>query len=165
MNMSIISDRRIKELMRGACTANGLSADFADRVSVSFESKFTRRMGDASYDKMRVRFSIPLFLRASVEDQEDTVVHEMCHIIARHLFGPRISSHGHEWKLCMLKAGRAPTRCHSVDRTGLTRTRKTMETKCGCSTHMVTPAMFTKIASKKTRRYCKKCKGDLYIPE
>lgn len=160
--MDIIGESRVKELMRIACTRNGLDASFADKVSVQFMGNFTSRMGDAHYGKMRVRFSLPLFLRASNKDQEDTVVHEMCHIIAAHKYGVRIKPHGKEWKLCMVNAGYAPTRCHSVDRTGLAKTRKTMKTQCGCRTHMVTPNMYRKISAGQSR-ICRICKGRLHI--
>ena len=160
---TIIQQSRVKELMRQAAMANDLPLSFADSVRVEWNTRFTRRMGDANHTKMRVRFSVPLFERATIEEQENTVFHEMCHIIARELYGSRIKPHGGEWAATMLKAGYKPERCHSVDRTGLKRTNKTCETQCGCRVHLVTPKKFGRIAAGE-KWTCRACGGRLYIP-
>lgn len=156
--MAVISRARIRELMEMACAKNNIHADFASRIRVEWNDRFTARMGDANYSKMRMRLSTPLFIRAFAEEQENTVVHEMCHIIALHKFGRGIKSHGGEWQACMIIAGYEPTRCHDVDTTGLTKTRKTFPTVCGCDKlHLVTQKVWLKIAqgSKYTCRRCK----------
>jgi len=158
----MITRARVRELMCMACEKNDLPPGFADKVRVEFKSRFTARMGDANYTEMRVRFSTPLFNRASAANQENTVVHEMCHIIARHKYlDRRIKPHGYEWQLCMLVAGYQPERCHKVDRTGLKRTTKTMEAKCLCMVHKITPKMWANIYTKKQARNCRRCKGQL----
>jgi len=127
----MITKQRARELMRLTCIKNGFSSEYADHVGLEWNDRFTSTMGHGSHPYMLIRLSIPIYQRASVKDQEDTVVHEMCHIIAFEKFGYGIKTHGTEWKTCMLTAGYKPERCHSVDLTGLQRTRKTCPTLCG----------------------------------
>lgn len=158
----MITKSRVRELMRMACEKNNLPTSFADSVRVEWKDRFTARMGDANYSRMRIRLSTPLFSRASVEDQEDTVVHEMCHIIARHTYKYPIKPHGREWQLSMVRAGYKPTRTHSVDRTGLKRkSTKTQEASCSCAVHKITIKMWVGIQTDKSRRFCKRCKSKL----
>jgi len=152
---------RIREIMATVCEKNGVS-ELESQTSIEWNARFTSRMGDANYNKMRVRFSIPLFALAGEKDQEDTIAHEMAHIVARHKYGKKIKSHGGEWQACMLVAGYKPTRCHDIDTTGLKKSRKTCKTYCNCNTHMVTPKMYGDIA-KGRGRICSKCKGRLTL--
>jgi SprT protein len=94
-------------------------------ITIEWNPRFTRRMGDASYSpitfRARVRLSVPLWPRASEQDRRETVVHEACHIIVKYKFGPLVKDHGVEWKQAMRNCGVEPLRLHSVDRTGLAR--------------------------------------------
>jgi len=108
----------------------------------------------------RVRFSIPLWSRATPKERYETVVHEICHIVANHeaaLKGTTTSSaHGWEWKNLMRKCGVKPERCHNVDRTGLKRTGNRVSASCGCGAHNVTPYVAGRIAAGATYT-CRKC--------
>jgi len=154
----MISRERVRELIRETFRKNGLPESQADQIQLEWNDRFTSRMGDANHSKQRIRLSTPLFRRATVEQQENTVIHEACHVIAREKFGRGIKSHGGEWKACMIIAGYEPTRCHSIDRTGLKKTRKTYSTSCGCAKlHMVTKKVWIQVAYgyKYTCRRCK----------
>lgn len=135
-------------------------------VDVEWNDRFTRRLGDARYkpDCSRVRFSAPLWPRASEKERYETVVHEVCHIVAYHQNrGRRIEPHGWEWQCLMIKCGVEPERCHNVDRTGLARTRKTASAWCNCMEHKITPQMAGRIRFGETRRICKRCRGILQL--
>jgi len=149
------SDPKIREIMATVCQRNGVP-ELASKVRVEWNARFTRRMGDANYNKMRIRLSIPLFARAGEDEQEDTIAHEMAHLVAQHKYGRDIKAHGGEWQACMLVAGYRPERCHSVDRTGLARTNKKCKTYCSCGEHLVTPKVYGRVA--KGHKYtCRKC--------
>ncbi len=119
-------------------------------IHVEFNSRFTRRMGDARFGRFGrqhiVRFSTPLWGRATAEERRETVIHETCHIAARHIYGDHISAHGWEWKSLMRKAGAKGDRCHSVDRGGLGRKMPRVQAYCGCPNgHQITKARRTKM--------------------
>ena len=134
-------------------------------LRIEWNARFTSRLGDAMYldegaiaqtafrtgrrsvlgwePMARVRFSIPLWPRASRTERDETVAHEVAHLItvarwtaslsAPLRFGTlrppaRPSAHGREWQAIMREMGYVPKRCHSVDRTGLARRRKSRRT-------------------------------------
>jgi SprT protein len=140
-----------------------------DRVTrVEWNGRFTRRMGDARYmanhirGTHRVRFSTPLWPRASVEERRETVIHEACHIAAAHIYGPGVQAHGREWKALMRKAGAKGDRCHRVDRTGLQRRTVRVPAYCGCMTHQITKARRTKMRKGIAYR-CRRCRQELRL--
>lgn len=117
-----MEQERINHLIQEACVNNSCP-ELADKVKIEWSSRMTSCMGMAFYKKNLIRLSIPVFKLAEIEDQEQTLVHEACHLIAR-LKNPNCKSHGYEWKIAMVKAGRKPERCHAVDCSSLRRTRK-----------------------------------------
>lgn len=157
--------------------------DLIPIILVQWKKSFTRRMGDALYASkeervrktaekfrsptgviVRVRFSIPLFSRATVAQRNQTVVHEVCHIVSlheAHLAGKTISVHGKEWKTLMLMVGANPKRCHEVDTLGLG--KKVIQGKCSCKTHSLTPLQAGKILYQNSAFRCRKCKNQILI--
>jgi hypothetical protein len=71
-----------------------------------------------------VRFSSPLWPRADVAERRNTVLHELAHVIAFARHGRKVKAHGREWKAIMRELGETPNRCHSVNRDGLRRRRR-----------------------------------------
>jgi predicted SprT family Zn-dependent metalloprotease len=164
--------------------------DLLPYLTIEWSTRFTRRMGDALYcwmgetsrrsSKMvrlarlngtgeavaRVRFSVPLWDRASRGQQHETVVHEIAHLVTHHeamLAGkPRPGAHGAEWRAVMRRAGFAPKATHSVNRDGLARTRKTCVAHCDCRDHAITPAMMRKIG-RGCCYICRRCNSYLLL--
>lgn len=125
---NIAKDRRgIRGWIWFACERNEVP-ELAQTIIVEWNSRFTRRLGDASYNpytyRARIRLSIPLWGRASQEDRRETVIHEVCHVVVKYKFNPFIADRGPEWKEAMKNCGVTAARTHSVDRTGLTRPRR-----------------------------------------
>lgn len=155
--------------------------DLIAHITIDWKKGFTSRMGDALYARgpvrrsteryriagvvCRVRFSIPLWHRATEGQRRQTVIHEVCHLVAAHeayLRGTKVSSsHGPEWKRVMLRAGVTPKRCHNVDNSGLSKSRKITVT-CRCGNHEVTPMVAGRILSGGTYS-CGKCRGKLTV--
>jgi SprT protein len=156
-----MTTQEIRQIMAKVCKACGVP-DLDRKVRIEWNDRFTQRLGDANYSKMRIRLSVPLWERANAQEREQVVAHEMCHIVASHKYGDHIKAHGGEWRACMMVAGYPPDRCHSVDRTGLRKTRKTCETRCGCGLHMVTPKVFGRVV-KGSMYTCRRCNQKLYI--
>lgn len=113
--------------------------ELAGKVVVSFNPRFTARMGDALYDaktgRGRVRLSAPLWPKASRKEQEETVVHEACHVVAGFLYGRGVG-HDHRWRALMARCGySAAGRCHAVDKEAIAARRRARRVPiaCGCS--------------------------------
>jgi SprT protein len=130
-----VDDRDIRRWIRFACEKNGVP-ELSQVITVEWNRRFTRRMGDAFYSpfayKARIRLSTPLWERASYDERRDTVIHETCHVIAAYKFG-YLPPHGPEWRKAMRKCGVEPIRGHTVDRTGLAR-RQRRYVLCDCPT-------------------------------
>jgi predicted SprT family Zn-dependent metalloprotease len=105
------------------------------RITSEFNGRFSRRLGDACYRRHLLRgecrYSRPLWPFADAAERRETVIHEVCHVLAFHIFnGQGIKAHGAEWKLVMRLAGANGARCHYVP---LHVARKAITYRCsGC---------------------------------
>jgi len=103
-------------------------------LRIEWAPRFTAKLGEARlriyHHEARVRFSLPLWPRASAEWRDNVVAHELAHLIVywRKVRGDygrrRIMPHGPEWQDVMRAMGYVPRTTHSVDTTGLTRRRR-----------------------------------------
>jgi len=157
--------------------------DILPYLVIDWSPRFTARMGDAYYGPITrrreqytryahpnamgdpyialARFSIPLWPRASEEERRETVVHEIAHLVV--LFETYAQGnydadpHGREWREVMRRAGYPhPSRCHSVDRTGLRRPQRRAVVHCGCGRRLTSPRVFWSVY-RGGRLYCHKC--------
>ena len=110
-------------------------------MSISFNNRFTARLGDASYLLRQIRLSAPLWPLAGEDERFQTVVHEVCHIVTNHEnyqikgYTSKPPAHGNAWKAVMRRAGVPVKRCHNVDRSSLKRKqapRKQFAVSCSC---------------------------------
>ena len=151
--MELKTAAEIRNLIRQTCERCGCP-ELASKIKYVWNSRFTRRMGDATYDFPNatgvVRFSKPLWGRADLRERKNTIVHEVCHIITFYKYGKSASPHGARWKKMMLLAGEFPERCHNVDTNGLTRKQTKIQVRCGCSQKSVTKNMFTRMKNGST---------------
>lgn len=155
-------DNILRDWINEACIAVG-RIDLAHLIKFEWNSRFTRRMGDASPALMRIRLSIPLWDRVDDVKHKNTVIHEVCHLLNPIINGPRVSSHGAGWKRLMRICGQNPTRCHSADRTGLARTMPRVATaRCRCMTHNLTKILLNKMLRGRQYR-CNKCHTPLVL--
>ncbi len=70
------------------------------RPTVSFRLR-GQKAGVAHLDENLLRFNPQLYRENREHFLEQTVAHEVAHLIAHQLFGPRIRPHGEEWQLIM----------------------------------------------------------------
>lgn len=145
--------------------------DLLPDLQVLWSDRFTSKMGDARWrplrQKHRVRFSAPLWPRATPKERRETVIHEVCHIVAFQLAfekSRKIKPHGIEWQDLMLRCGIQPERTHSVSNEGLSK-RKRVSISCGCpgKSISVTPYVAGRMAAGTSYR-CRTCKTTLKPP-
>jgi SprT protein len=86
-----------------------------------------------------------------------TVPHEMAHLIAYAVFGTRIKPHGHEWKYVMRVLGKEPNRCHRLDTTSVRKVRKAVTRITFHCEKCRLPIQITQ------NRYTKMCNGKTYV--
>jgi len=122
----------ISEVIHQTLAANN-ALDLVPLVKWEWNTRLTSTMGRYHPGTKKIDFSVVLFGRATQAEQDNTVAHEVCHMIVRHQF-PHASAHGWEWKRAMRNAGYEPTRCHSVkvDRRARKPTKR-YRLLCGCA--------------------------------
>jgi len=145
-----------------------------DKVKIEYNNSFTRRMGDAEWYPKKgtglIRFSTPLWPKATEEERKHTIVHEACHIVDGYLNGmwelPKHERHPHgpRWKRYMRLCGQSPKRTHKVDNSEFKRhyTRTKYRVACSCREHLIGPTRYRRMR-KGTHSYtCKLCGGKLH---
>jgi SprT protein len=96
-----------------------------------------RCAGRAYCRENRIRLNPVLLLENQTDFIEETVPHEVAHLLTRTLYlGPgRMKPHGPEWKAVMLALGLKPTRCHDYDTTNAqVRQERRFSYACACRT-------------------------------
>lgn len=143
------------------------------KINLFWNKRFTSRLGDALYQKKipghsfeyaRIRLSEPLWPKISKVEKDETVVHEVCHIVSMReaaRAGRYIQKHGKEWKTLMRICGKDGKVTHSVDTSEFKRTYKTRRVACFCKIWPVTKGTYGKIVLGTKRYVCKACKYPL----
>jgi len=132
------------------------------RPEISFKLR-GQKAGVAHLTENKLRFNLQLY-RANHEDfLRQTVPHEVAHMIAHQLFGPRIQPHGEEWQLIMRGVYELPPhRCHSyeVERRQVNR----FIYRCSCvDGEFPFSAQRHALVAKGRRYYCRRCKATLHF--
>ena len=89
MSSVVCNDYEIETWVKEALSVFNLEEDL--EILVEWNNRFKSRMGDALYLRSgvgRIRLSTFLWPRATHEQRRITVIHEVCHLICRHLYGP-----------------------------------------------------------------------------
>lgn len=114
--------------------------ELATSIKITWNNRFTARMGDAHWVNKAstglIRLSRPLWPKATIDEQVETVIHEACHIIADYKVGRRMG-HGPVWREMMRRCGiTKPRRCHSVNDEAIKARRqgRRVPVRCGCPT-------------------------------
>ena len=117
-----------------------------------------RAAGKACYPSLDIKYNERLFLENSQAFVDDTVPHEVAHIIVFQLFGPQVAGHGKEWKDVMKALGKAPSTYHSFStiNTGI-HVGKRIVSSCGHRIFLLSPSQT------ESARFCNECKRSLRI--
>lgn len=102
---------------------------FSD-ITFSMNGRLTSTAGRAFLSEGRMDFSKSLYEQNVEAFLNDTVPHELAHLIAYRVYG----SNGHDtsWKKVMMALGYEPTRCHSYEVQKRSSAKK-YNYVCGCS--------------------------------
>lgn len=85
------------------------------RPEISFKLR-GQKAGVAHLQENLLRFNPKLYAENREHFLKQTVAHEVAHLVAHQLFGPRIQPHGEEWQLIMRGVYELPPeRCHNYD--------------------------------------------------
>ncbi len=89
--------------------------------------------------KAVIRYNWVLLCENSEPFIQQTVPHEVAHLVARTLYGSKIRPHGREWQEVMAFFGADVQRCHQFDTSRSARRRLQRFTyHCSCTTHQLT---------------------------
>ena len=91
---------------------------------------------------------------------EQTIPHEVAHLVARDLYGTCNRSHGPQWQRVMQVLGKVPDRCHNMNVAPAKVITRPHAYECNCSTHMITKLLHKRILAGQNR-VCNKCKTKL----
>jgi SprT protein len=105
-------------------------------ITFSMNGRLTSTAGRAFYKEGRLDFSKVLYAQNVETFLNDTVPHELAHIIAYRVYNS--SGHDASWKKVMMALGYEPTRCHSYE-VQQRSSAKVYKYVCGCEgkTHEV----------------------------
>lgn len=120
--------------------------------------------GTAHYGLIiKLNFNMVLLRENTEHFIDNTVPHECAHLIARTIFGIKITPHGKEWKRVMVKLGVNPKRCHSYSVSNSTVYEKAKHLyKCKCQYHAIGPVRHKKMVMLNSSIYkCRICKAAL----
>lgn len=120
-----------------------------------------QKAGVAHLDENLLRFNLQLYRENSEDFLRQTVAHEVAHLIAHQMFGPRIRPHGEEWQLVMRGVYELPpNRCHTYAITRRQGSRFVY--RCGCAGgEFDFTAQRHALVSKGRRYICRRCKATL----
>lgn len=165
---------QITDLIQIVCQTAGMP-EMAQKISVEWSSRMTRCAGKAYLQRKLIRLSNPIWALAGDEANEDTIVHETCHILVYWEWANRARGrlksanspprpHGPEWQQLMRKCGYEPKRCHSVDTSAIRKKRIRYRFDCGCKEgHLVSRQLTAKIRA--GRQYvCRLCSQRITRP-
>lgn len=92
---------------------------------------------------------------------QDTIPHEVAHIVAWEIFGWRIADHGREWRTVMAWFGAEITVYHHYRDNSRHQVHQTYAYRCKCRTVQVSAATHREMEKGETFR-CKSCGGTLH---
>ena len=120
-----------------------------------------QKAGVAHLQENLLRFNAQLYRDNREHFLQQTVAHEVAHLVAHQLFGPRIKPHGEEWQSIMRSVYQLPAdRCHHSEVQRRPGTRYLYRCQCPDGEFPFTAQRHTLVG--KGRRYlCRRCKSTL----
>lgn len=131
-----------------------------ERPQVSLKLR-GQKAGVAHLAQNLLRFNEQLYRENTDHFLRQTVAHEVAHLVAHQMFGPRIQPHGEEWQLIMRGVYELPPdRCHTYEIRRKASTRYIYQCKCPGQDFAFTAQRHSLV--RKGRRYiCRSCRQTL----
>ena len=165
-----MTESEVREWVAIACAVCEVP-ELAGRIDLAWNRRFTARLGDALWSAGRgrglVRLSVPLWSKAGRAEQEEAVVHEVCHLVAASRFGPG-QGHGPRWRALMARCGYPEARrCHTVDRAAILarRAARRVRALCGCPGGVTLGTVQTRRLRNGWRYPCLRCGSWVRLPD
>ncbi len=165
-----VGSSEVRDLIAWTCRVCGV-VRLTSQIDFTWNARFTARMGDARWDPQTrrglIRLSSVLWPKADRDEQVETVVHEACHVIAGHLYGPS-QGHGPNWRALMRRCGyENAARCHNVDRDGIAARRQQRQVRavCGCSQGVMIGPIQAARARRGSVYRCRRCDQTIRLPK
>jgi SprT protein len=151
---------RTRELLKSGCQHLNLSIVYPE-IRFDLRGKTAGMVLFRAAGNSVIRYNLPLLMRYGEEFINTTAPHEVAHLIARTLYGPRIKPHGIEWKRIMNLFNASPERCHDFDteQTGGRKLRY-FDYRCDCRDHRLSAIRHNRIMQGSVY-LCKHCGSKL----
>lgn len=114
-----------------------------------------RCAGQARLQEWCIRLNRELLQRYQDAFIEDTVPHELAHLVAFAMHGPGIQPHGRQWRDVMALLGCQPEVCHRYE-VKPARQIKRFGYRCGCRAHALSSIRHRRVAQGFSYR-CRSC--------
>lgn len=154
--LQLLARKRTRELLHTGCLQLGLCIE-PPEIRFDLSGKTAGMLLFPPNGRCAIRYNLPMLMKYGEDFINTTIPHEVSHLIARSLHGPRIRPHGSEWKRVMALFGAQPVRCHgfSTEGTGERRLR-TFSYRCDCRDHSLSAIRHNRILRGRIYlcRYC-----------
>lgn len=128
-----------------------------DAPRVRFDDRMTAKNGGTAHSGKHLITLTTKYLQE--DDFENTIVHEVCHIVASYHFGAACA-HSARWKTVMLSTGYMPHRCHTYNLA-----KSALTCKCNHDNVLANVDILKKLKQGITTYRCEKCKTVLELPK
>jgi len=115
--------------------------------------------GPAGQPVLHVQLNSVLFQENVQGFLQDTIPHEVAHLVTRRLYGRAVASHGPEWQHVMRTLGVSPERTHNYDVSNSAVASRLYRFSCACRTFELTPRKLR--SALQGLRACRQCKTPL----
>lgn len=163
--MKSVVSKRVKEVVDIA--NNALSeiknTQKMDIPTISYNLK-GRTAGLAFINANKIKLNEVLLTENFDHFLDDTIPHEIAHLVVQHFYGRQKQAHGRVWKNVMFNIFNLnPKRCHSLDTSNsIGRNCRKFEYKCECDTHhMISAVRHNRIAKGRQSFRCNRCKSTI----
>lgn len=150
------AERRTRELLEQA--AHHFSATLP-AVEIRFDLK-GRSAGMVRFSptgRPVVRYNEVLLAENREHFINQTIPHEVAHVVVMSLYGRKARPHGREWRSVMGLFGAEPARCHQYDTSrSVARHHVRYPYRCGCREHQLTAIRRRRMAAGQ-QYYCRGC--------
>lgn len=120
------------------------------------------KAGVAHLTENKLRFNAQLYRENQEHFLRQTVAHEVAHLVAHQMFGPRIAPHGEEWQLIMRGVyGLVPERCHNYEVQHRVQTRYIYRCACTEGGEFPFSSQRHRLVGQGRRYFCRRCKVTL----
>jgi predicted SprT family Zn-dependent metalloprotease len=159
----LTSVSHIRKLVRETCRTLG-APELSRKIKIAMSTRMTKAVGrarswfrEADFWHAEIQLAAKIWPHLEPDERDDTIRHEVCHVIHDFLYGNVTEHHGPRWKLLATQAGCRP---EAVLKAGdiLIMAGINKRAQCGCRGGcVVSNIQYKKMISGKRAYKCTKC--------